>query len=88
MDSNNDQNSPSRAESAPASCSVTHCAAVVLMSPDDPTMIILRQECVCADDINAAVEAAKASAIEDNPGWIVQCASALYLSPNKRNPTE
>lgn len=53
-----------------------------MASPDDPTMIMLRQELVCADDIESAVEAAKASAMEDNPGWIVQCASALYLSPN------
>lgn len=68
--------------SSPSNCSVTHCAAVVMMSPDDPTMIMLRQELVCADDIESAVKAAKASAMDDNPGWIVQSSSALYLSPN------
>jgi hypothetical protein len=69
-------------KAVPAAGSVTHCAAVVMMSPDDPTTIMLRQELVCADDIESAVDAAKTSAIADNPGWVVQSASALYLSPN------
>lgn len=84
MNTPNLSNAATAGSGRPASnCSVTHCAAVVMMSPDDPTMILLRQEfVVCADNIESAVEAAKASAMEDNPGWLVQCASALYLSPN------
>jgi len=58
------------------------------MSPDDPTMIMLRQELVCAEDMESALEAGKASALEDNPGWLVQCASALRLSPNDQAHTQ
>ena len=73
--------------SSPTDCSVTHCVAVVLLSPEDPTLIMLRQEMVRADDMENAVEAAKASALDANLGWIVQCASALRLSPNTDSAT-